>query len=264
MTFSGHSVGFCHRGASRPHNEDAILERPDYGLWMVADGMGGHQGGDVASRLACEKVDQLCRSNRPVSESALRQALEHAHRGIRQYSEEVLAGNTIGSTVVALMIQDASFQLLWAGDSRCYRLREGQIEQLSTDHTQVQAMVEEGMLSAREADSHPMAHMITRALGATEALQLDQLAGEVRPGDRFLLCSDGVSGEFSSDELRAFLSRGTSDESARAILHAALVNECSDNVSCIIVNALEGCYVSDSSEQADGDLTIPATRNTHG
>lgn len=251
------SVGFTHRGGVRKHNEDAFLEAPESGLWVVADGMGGYQAGDVASQLTCDTVErELRRGETGLSVRELEQALCQANDRIRQYGREALEGQMVGSTVVALLIHSGHYHLFWAGDSRCYLARSNKVVQISRDHSQVADMVEQGLLEPAQAERHPLAHVITRALGVEDTVALDYRTGEVRPDDMFLLCSDGVSKEFNCEELAGFVNCAQISDASLAIMHAALVNECNDNITCIIVNVRPACYIGDPVDQG-GDMTVP-------
>lgn len=251
------STSFTHRGGSRQHNEDALLDASESGVWVVADGMGGYQAGDIASRLACDTVArEIARTPGKLSVDDLEQALTLANTRIRQYGAETLSGQILGSTVVALLVREGKYHLFWAGDSRCYRARLDGVAQLSRDHSQVAEMVERGLLAPSEADSHPLAHVITRALGVDDVVTLEYRSGDVLHGDIFLLCSDGVSKEFSQAELAGFLNDGQIQDASLAIMHSALVKECNDNISCIIVNVSGGCYSASSLSQTE-DATVP-------
>ena len=230
------SVAFTHRGAVREHNQDAFVEFTDSGLWLVADGMGGHRAGDVASQLICDTVTRAWRQhNGAPGKVELEQVIQQANQRIRQFGREKLAGQTLGSTVVALLIEGDTYHLFWAGDSRCYRFRDNELTQLSRDHSQVADMVEQGLLDEREADRHPLAHVVTRAVGVDEALTLDYRSGQVEPGDHFMLCSDGVSMELGNAEIRDFLNGGPIHDVSQAIMHSLLINKCDDNITCVII-----------------------------
>lgn len=251
------SVAFTHRGAVREHNEDAFVEFTDSGLWVVADGMGGYRAGDVASQLICDAVTSARgQHDGMLGKVELEQAIQRANQRIRQYGREQLAGQTLGSTVVALLIENGVYHLFWAGDSRCYLLRANEVTQLSRDHSQVADMVEQGLLDEREAERHPLAHVITRALGVEDGLALDYRSGAVRAGDRFMLCSDGVSKELGPAELRDFLNGGPIHEVSLAMMHSLLVRKCNDNITCIIVKAFEDCYIPGRATGGE-DQTIP-------
>ena len=251
------SAAFTHRGAVRERNEDAFVEFTDSGLWLVADGMGGYRAGDVASQLICDTVTSARqRHDGMLGKVELEQAIQQANQRIRQFGREELAGQTLGSTVVALLIEGDIYHLFWAGDSRCYRFRSNEVTQLSRDHSQVADMVEQGVLNEQEAERHPLAHVITRALGVDDALTLDHRCGQVEPGDYFMLCSDGVSMELGSAEIREFLNGGPIHEVSQAMMHSLLIKKCNDNITCIIVKVPDRCY-SRADVTGGEDETIP-------
>ena len=224
-----------HIGRVRKTNEDSILVLPDQKIWVVADGMGGHEGGDYASRVVIDNIALLP----PDMEAAhmlglLRQALQAAHRSIRQESETRQA--TMGATVVALVLADGHFGALWAGDSRLYRLREGMMELLTSDHSLVAPLVEAGHLSWDEAEKHPQSNAVTRAVGVGEALELDKIHGETRSGDRFLLCSDGLNKYATIAELGAAIQGVPIEVVTDKLIQMALDRGGADNVSVIVVD----------------------------
>ncbi len=189
------SIGRTHTGKVRPHNEDAFLERTDIGLWVVADGMGGHRAGDVASAMI---IERLALVKPPIDgKTFLREVREDLYKinealyeqGTRQSQQR-----TMGSTVVAVLIYQDFYACLWVGDSRLYRLRDGVLTRLTRDHSYVQQLVDAGELSQADASVHPMRNVITRALGAHEELKVDTCHGPIEPGDRLVLATDGVTG----------------------------------------------------------------------
>ena len=196
-----------HEGRVRDHNEDNFCARERQGLWAVADGMGGHEGGEWASARLVEELDAL---EVPDDFDAACEAVAEA---IRKANQSILAearrrGTQMGSTIVALLVQGQRHAALWVGDSRAYRLRDGAFGQLTRDHTQVQDMVERGILSAEDAIGHPMGHILSRAVGVREEVQVDRVVGDVQPGDVFLLCSDGLHGYVEEKEIARLLARG--------------------------------------------------------
>lgn len=255
-----HSVGFTHQGGTREHNEDAWRAWPEAGLWLVVDGMGGHSAGDVASRIICDTVaHDLAQAGASAYDGdCLARSLQAANQAIRDYGSRSLNGGTLGATVVALKIRDGRYQLLWAGDSRCYRLRSQRLEQLTQDHSQVNDMIRAGVLAPEEARGHPLAHVVTCALGVEPQIELERIQGEARPGDLFMLCSDGISDEFVDGQLHGFLANTSLQDANDAILYSALVNRCSDNITCLLVKAETSGYHSDQIRKArDPDATIP-------
>ncbi|WP_232830560.1 PP2C family serine/threonine-protein phosphatase [Oceanicella sp. SM1341] len=226
-----------HPGLVREVNEDAVLARPHPGLWAVSDGMGGHAGGDFASRTVVETLDALPAWLGPAElMHAARDAVQEAHARIAAEAA-ARGGVTIGATVVILVLAGAHFLCLWAGDSRLYRLRAGALELLSLDHSVVGEMVEAGALTWEEAEHHPQANQITRAVGVGEVLEIDKRRGELRPGDRFLLCSDGLTRHLGPEELLRALRDVPPAEAAGRLVEQALAGGGSDNVSVIVVDA---------------------------
>lgn len=225
-------------GARRKHNEDSVMSAPELGLWAVADGMGGHEAGDVASGMI---VDALASIKRPENFSlfvdAVELTLQKTNQALRDHSEKQYAGRTMGSTVVALLIADGYGACMWAGDSRLYRFRNNTLEQLSRDHSQVQRLVDAGLLAAEDADAHPNANVITKAVGGAVHLAVDVVMLDVQRGDRFLLCSDGLYNELNPDEIAVRFSVGAVEEVARQLLQGALEKGARDNVSVIVVEA---------------------------
>lgn len=226
-----------HVGLVRKVNEDAILSLPELGVWAVSDGMGGHAGGDFASQSIVEALAMLPLDLEPadVMHSA-REALHSAHQTIQEEASRK-DNVTIGATVVLLALAEGHFMCLWAGDSRLYRLRGDQFEMVSLDHSVVGELVEEGRLTWAEAENHAQANQITRAVGVGEVLEIEKRRGEVLPGDRFLLCSDGLT-KYANDRcLRDHLMQTPIETVADALLQVALDGGASDNVSVIVVEA---------------------------
>ncbi len=224
-------------GLRRKINEDAVLVRTPRGLWAVADGMGGHEAGEVASAMVAEALSLL----HPVEnlENFVEQAvvaLGDVNHRLIELARSDTGGRTIGSTVVGLAIRGREYRCFWAGDSRAYRVRAGHIVQLSRDHSLVQDLVEAGMLRADEAQHHPQANVITRAVGVTERLKIDMAGGDVRPGDLFLIASDGLTRVVEDAELAAELSSGPPAEVADRLIATVLARGAPDNVSLIIIS----------------------------
>ena len=229
------SVSRTHVGLRRKVNEDSILVRADRGLFAVADGMGGHEAGDVASGKVVETLQNL-----PIVyglETLVEQAIGALQKVNRELISIAAADNsdrTIGSTVVGLAVADGQFRCFWAGDSRAYRVRGGQIEQLSRDHSLVQKLVDAGMLDPSGMEDHPNANIVTRAVGAAEQLEVDVVGGDALPGDLFLLASDGLTRLVKDDELLAELSANEPDHAAGRLIDITLSRGAPDNVSLVI------------------------------
>ena len=228
-------VSQTHVGLRRKVNEDSMLVRTDRGLWAVADGMGGHDAGDVASAMITEALLRL-----PIV-YGLDQLVESAIGALVRVNRELIAlaasndaPRTIGSTVVGLAIAGNQYCCFWAGDSRAYRVRGGQIAQLTRDHSLVQDLVNAGMLDEQEAHNHPNANVITRAVGVVEELKVETASGDVRAGDQFLLASDGLTRLVDDAELVAELTSRRSAEAAEVLIEKVLSRGAPDNVTIII------------------------------
>lgn len=226
-------------GLRRKVNEDALLVRTERGLWAVADGMGGHDAGDVASSKVTESLLEL-----PGAED-LDQLVESAIAALKKVNADLisLAGakgsdRSIGSTVVGLAIADGQFRCFWAGDSRGYRIRDRQIVQLTRDHSLVQDLVDSGMLQPDEAVDHPNSNIITRAVGVAEELRVDTVSGDVQRGDQFLLATDGVTRLIDDQELAMELSTNPPAHAARKLIETVLARGAPDNASLIITKII--------------------------
>lgn len=227
------SAGVTHPGAVRARNEDAFLERPEIGLWVVADGAGGHGAGDVASAAIADSLAGIpphLGASELLAQVRLRLAGVHA----ALHGHVGPGGRTPASTVVALLARAGHFAVLWAGDSRVYLLRGGVLTRLTRDHSLVQEMVDAGALSEAEAEHHPQANIITRAVGASGELVLDKVSGPMLPGDVFLLCSDGLFKEIGEAEIAPILAAGQGPE---ALIAEALRRGARDNVTAVAVRA---------------------------
>lgn len=241
MTSINHHIRFSattHVGHKRSVNEDSILALPDQKLWVVSDGMGGHAAGDFASQTV---VDSIAMIEPELNASALIQALRAA---INRAHDQIVAeaagrgGVTIGATVVAFTIANSHFAAFWAGDSRLYRLQSGMIEMLTTDHSVVAGLVLSGQISWDQAEHHPQSNAITRAVGVGEALEIDKIRGELYPGDRFLLCSDGLTKYADFGTLERILSREPIETVADTLQQVALDGGGADNISIIVIDVL--------------------------
>lgn len=233
------SASRSHTGLVREVNEDACLDQPESGLWAVADGMGGHTLGDVASRSVVEALGKL-----PAADSLAefaRNARERLQVVNRQLRMEAAIRNVqvIGSTVVVLFACEGRCGYLWAGDSRIYLYRGGVLAQLTRDHSQVEDLLSQGALSPEEAADHPLRNLITRAVGAAEILETDEENLEIQDGDMFLLCSDGLSNEVGEEQICAALVGGNCAQGAEVLVDLALKHGGRDNISVVVVRAEE-------------------------
>jgi len=229
-------VSRTHPGLKRKVNEDSILVRTERGLWAVADGMGGHEAGDVASSSVVEALSIVppnANLQRFANDAML--ALQNVNHQLIQLARQGTHPRTIGSTVVSLVISGDQFACLWAGDSRAYRVREGEIAQLTRDHSLVQDLIDAGMLAPAEAEGHPNANVVTRAVGATEDLNVDVSTGDTREGDLFILASDGLTRVVNDDLIYGELTSKPMEQAADQLVDMVLERGAPDNVSFVIV-----------------------------
>ncbi|PZW51002.1 protein phosphatase/serine/threonine-protein phosphatase Stp1 [Humitalea rosea] len=229
------STAASHPGAIRPRNEDNLVDRPDIGLWAVADGAGGHGAGDVASGAIAEALEGIppgLSAAEMLAQVRLRLSAVHLH--LQQKAEARGDGGIIASTIVVLLARGGHYAALWAGDSRAYLLREGVLERVTRDHSLVQELVDAGTLTEEEAEHHPQANVITRAVGADGELELDKVSSRIQPGDRFLLCSDGIFKELPEARIAAMVAEGAA---AEQIVLAAVAAGGRDNVTVVVVDA---------------------------
>lgn len=229
-------VSRTHVGLKRKVNEDSVLVRTERGLWAVADGMGGHEAGDVASSMVTDALRAL-----PIV-YGLDDTVEAAVDALRRVNGELIRlarseddrSRTIGTTVVGLAIADGHFRCFWVGDSRAYRIRHGQIRRLSRDHSLVQDLVDAGMLNSADAEKHESANVITRAVGVSDELEVDSSTGEAAPGDIFFLASDGITRVVEDDELLEELANGSLEAAADKLVELVLARGAPDNLSMVI------------------------------
>lgn len=231
------SASYSHVGMVRQINEDAFLEQASNGLWVVADGMGGHAAGDYVSSLI---VDSLRRAHAYDALDAWRDGLHSQLDDINSaVRKETLkrAVSMMGSTVVLLAAREDQAVCLWAGDSRLYRLRDGVLESISRDHSYVQELMDSGLLNEAEARVHPRANIVTRAIGVQDRLELSQVRLDVKRGDSFLLCTDGLNKTADDHEIREVLGHPDPYEIARSLVHLGLTRGAPDNITVIVVKA---------------------------
>jgi serine/threonine protein phosphatase PrpC len=230
--FTWRSAAATSKGNVRGHNEDAVLDRQDLGLWVVADGMGGHTGGDVASSMIVQALAGLTRHAAPSARlNEVEDRLSEVNHRLYQASLDNQAGMS-GSTIVALLALERHCLSIWAGDSRVYRSREGSLEQITRDHSEAQELLDEGREQFPGAAS---SNVITRAVGGSQELYLDIELRELRNHDRYLLCSDGLYRELSDADMAHHLTGNDPEGACKALMRQALGGTCSDNVSAIVV-----------------------------
>ena len=227
-----------HVGTVRTRNEDNFVNRPDLGIWAVADGAGGHQAGDLAAQMVTDALSEVpagLAAAELIAEVRLR--IAEAHDSIRAEATRRGGNAILATTIVVLLAHRDYYACLWAGDSRAYLLRGERLVLVSHDHSLVQELVDAGALRPEEAQHHPRANVITRAVGADLALALDKKSERLQPGDRFLLCSDGLSKILPEREIASLLE--VEDGSpAEALIAAALDRQADDNVTAVAIEVV--------------------------
>lgn len=233
------SAGVSDVGKVRKTNEDSMLEMADRGVWVVADGVGGQDAGDVASRMLTDAVRQVRGGELQARINDVRHRIEDVHSHLRHLAARPVDAVACASTIVALVAGADGSAFLWAGDSRIYRLRDGRLEQCTRDHSLVQAMVDDGRLAAGEAHSHEHSNVITRAVGGDSHFEVDIAYADLQTGDRFLLCSDGVHGSLNDAEIANLLGQGSCDTACVALVDLVLARGAPDNTTAVVVDALD-------------------------
>ncbi len=227
---------FCvtNKGNIRTLNEDAFQVEEPLGLWVVADGMGGHGSGDVASKIAVNHIADCFKQG----EVSLVNSVYSAHRAILNAAEEGYGEWGMGTTVVALKIIDFDYEIAWVGDSRAYLLEAGEIIQITKDHSLVQEMIDSGCISQEDAKTHPQRNVISQALGSPEIDEIDvgTVMGKLSSGRAIMLCSDGLTTEVSDHCIAEIVQQDLSAEiKVNCLIKAALDAGGKDNVTVILV-----------------------------
>jgi len=243
-----------HVGRVRKANEDNYITRPELGLWAVADGVGGFEAGQLASQTVVDDLDTI---GPAVSQSD--QIARFGERVLRANShiQELMrsrGGAPMGSTVAAVLIFDSAYACVWSGDSRVYHVRDGEIRQLSRDHSEVQELVDQGVLTAEQAKTWPRRNVITRAIGIFEDPGCEIVEGEVAPGDTFVICSDGLTGHLSDEEIRDFVDQRRPQPACDALVQETLQRGAADNVSVIVVR----CHRAERTNFFPASAAAPA------
>ncbi len=252
------SAALTHTGKVRKLNEDALFEAPQRGVWAVADGMGGHHAGDVASRSV---VDAM----RRVDGGSLTELIDATRNQLSLVNAELFEqgrggpARIIGSTVVVLLAHGRKLAVAWAGDSRAYRRAAGgnTLEALSQDHSRVTELIALGELTPELAESHPEANIITRAIGVAPQVEIDIRLYDVEPGDTLLLCSDGLSRYLTESEINQLLGLPSCTRSVEQLLQRALQSPARDNITAIVVRAIEDDTHTVLNVQGEQDHRAP-------
>ena len=236
-----------HAGRKRRHNEDAYVLRPP--LFAIADGMGGAQAGEVASRLATAALEEEGERDTGPEERVV-SLIQEANRRVFRRANEDAAAAGMGTTMTVALVDGANITIGHVGDSRAYRLRDGDLEQLTDDHSLVAELVRSGKLTPEEADSHPQRSVITRAVGTDPDVDVDRFTVEAAPGDVYLLCSDGLTDMLDDRDIRSIFEEHGDDleAAAQALVRAANRVGGEDNITVV-------CFAI--GEQSATDQTQP-------
>ncbi len=221
-------------GKVRQSNQDALISAPEMRLWGVADGMGGHNGGETASASARDGLlEQL--SGKSPEQGALRTAIGAVNRSLylQQKEDDALSG--MGTTLTVLWLSDHCVYLGHVGDSRAYRLRDGELKQITDDHSVVAELLRSGMLTPEQAANHPLRNVITRAVGTEDGIEIDLMCEERRPGDVWLVCSDGLHGMVTDEKMAEIIKSCKLEKAADKLIAAALEAGGRDNVSLVLL-----------------------------
>jgi serine/threonine protein phosphatase PrpC len=247
------AYGMSHVGRQRQHNEDTFLVQPEAKLFLVADGMGGHAAGEIASRIAADSIsefilhtaeddgtwphaydDHLKRST-----NRLMAALKVANGRVIEAMRKDARLRGMGTTVVASIVEGETISVAHVGDSRAYLIRNAQMSRITNDHSWVFEQVQAGMLTEEEAERHPLRNVITRALGGAASVMPDATEVECRSGDFYLLCSDGLTGMVPDDEiLRAVVDHENIEDAVQCLIDLANERGGYDNVTAVLIKAV--------------------------
>ena len=256
-TEAGHSAAcLSDTGRHRDHNEDSFGEDTSLGLWIVADGLGGHDAGEVASELAVSHIARLVAEGRPLAD-----AVSKAHDLIRHAPSEGIGTAGMGATVVAAQLTDCRYRVCWVGDSRAYIHGADGLKRVTVDHTYVQRLVDSGAITADEAEVHPERSVVTQCLGADElpVVEVGESVGELYDGDVLLLCTDGLTGEVEDVDIDAVLRRKLPmAEKAQRLVDEANAKGGSDNITVALIAAPAEAQNKPAQERT---REIPTYRN---
>jgi protein phosphatase len=243
-----------HVGKVRRQNEDSYLVATGSGVWAVADGMGGHEAGDMASHAVVEELQQIAA---PSSAAELLASCEarmvSANNRLKKIADE-RGGVLIGTTVAVLLIYNEHYACIWSGDSRIYRIRRFGIEQISVDHTEVQELVAEGKITPEEARAWPRRNVITRAIGVYDSPELEMINGMLEPGDIFVICSDGLTNHVEDREILALATHNPPQRACDLLVELTLDRGASDNVTVVAVRFDPAAAAALTPDAARGEI----------
>jgi len=228
-----------HTGSIRKKNEDALMAMPTSGLWAVADGMGGHEAGDYASQCIIGHLYQAGLAfNGKNLVDRIPDILRAANQEIYDYAKQRHEESIVGSTVTLMIMEGEKYHCFWSGDSRCYLLRENSIQPVTQDHTEAMELFDQGLINAEDVETCPESNVLTQAIGIDEEPFIDYTQDYIYEGDRFLLCTDGITKVFPDQKLQTMLQQKNIDKVNQEFLGEALEAGAPDNLSSIIIGLL--------------------------
>ena len=225
-----------HVGLVRENNEDCFLNRPDISLWLVADGMGGHDAGEVASGIARDYIEQAVGKG-----ESLKQAVEESHHAVKDAAANDIGSPNMGTTVVAIKVEGIQYTIAWVGDSRAYLWDKNHLRQISVDHSYVQELLKSGVITEDEVAHHAQRNIITQSIGVSSLsdVEVGIINGIFEPGQKILLCSDGLSDMLEDEEIENILGRTyeSNQDLVDKLIAKALQNGGTDNVTVQLISA---------------------------
>jgi serine/threonine protein phosphatase PrpC len=239
-------------GLIRNGNEDGALTHPQ--LIAVADGMGGHAGGEIASAIALEILARRAavftdaEMDKDSADDYFNSTIDEIDSALKVASDENPALSGLGTTLTALFIRDSQIVLLHVGDSRAYRIRGSSIEQLSVDHTVMQELLSSGRITEADIAEHPQRSMLTQALMGSQSLSIGLHVFDLKDGDRFILCSDGLSGVLTDKEIKTLVKSQSPQDAVAALVDATYINGAPDNVTIIVADIANSALTSSAIE----------------
>ncbi len=243
-------------GRKRTVNEDNFLSRPDCGLWVVSDGMGGHAAGDYASYTIVQELNSIGMSASPDDlQARFMERIHRANTAIYEHAQELQRG-TIGATLVALLIHGEDYACIWSGDSRIYLLRDGKLVQQTRDHTELMMLLDSGAITEEEAQNWPRKNVITRAIGVTETPQCDVVSGKLALDDTFILCSDGLTEHLSDEDIAELAARHRPKNACEAMIELTLERGAKDNVTVVAMRCLPPPELEEEDDLMDDVLEL--------
>lgn len=243
-------------GCRRSVNEDSFLSRPDWGLWVVSDGMGGHAAGDFASQTIVEELNSIGVTASPEDlQARFFERITRANGTIYAHAASLQRG-AIGATLVALLVHGEDYACIWSGDSRIYLLRRGELVQQTQDHTELKMLLDSGAITPEEAQNWPRKNVITRAIGVTDTPQCDVVSGKLVLDDVFILCSDGLTEHLEDAEIAQFAGTLPPKEACDAMIQLTLERGAKDNVTVIAMRCLPPPEMEEGEDDIDDVLEL--------